>query len=404
MGSPLGALLKLTPLAAKRYNAALRSLGIELSKTLTSIHVDQRGFSPEYAELQYDYLGTDNPFIIIVDPAQKDLPMIYEVYSFERTMLHDFFETAGDAIPDITSSSALCIEVEEGVDMFTSAAELLFLDGFHLKAFTPSGLLESTGYQRQLVANAESPEFWLNSGNRQLLVSEAQTHGWLLDRHTQVPEIELTAGSFYTAMCGGVFVLRDRYLDEPVVVVPDKDSVFNPSPLDATVLRLDAKGIWKKLVELDLITIDLDFVTEHDHIIPMLQETVAGTAILQQHNDCDLAGATDAIVKSWLLKTELPKVYSKLQKLQLAIGKEAWLDADELDKDVRRLLIRPSSHLDEETTLVVWRLLLHRSPELVVHTYHYDRAQFERLYAQWPPNKQKWVAQLIQKYNPEKGD
>ena len=124
---------------AKKYNHVLKeAFGFECD--VDSFRVDKRGLSPElcaYLKKKYpdklefgeNYLniGSANQFIIIVSPDQKSAPLIAQQTSYENGLIDSMYEKARHTIEEVTQDELLFGEIENRINVFRTADDLLRL-------------------------------------------------------------------------------------------------------------------------------------------------------------------------------------------------------------------------------------------------------------------------------------
>ena len=124
----------------ERYNHALVSMGFQPTG-LKRFSVDMFGWSPEIAtekrSIYYLTHSLANPMGIIISINQRHAPLYFPYHSFDRAMISDFFDRFTAEIMDITTTDALCIDLENGVCNYAGLEDLLLVDSFILRAETP---------------------------------------------------------------------------------------------------------------------------------------------------------------------------------------------------------------------------------------------------------------------------
>ena len=132
----------------ERYNSALVSMGFQPTG-LDRFSVDMFGWSPEIATekktLYYLTHSLANPMGIIITIHQRHAPVYFPYHSFDRAMISSFFDRFAAEIMDITTTDALCLDLENGVSMYSGLEDLLLVDSFILRTETPGGLIAGIG-------------------------------------------------------------------------------------------------------------------------------------------------------------------------------------------------------------------------------------------------------------------
>ncbi|MCI5162699.1 MAG: hypothetical protein D3917_11920, partial [Candidatus Electrothrix sp. AX5] len=175
-----------------RYNDALVSMGFQPTG-LDRFSVDMFGWSPEIATekktLYYLTRSLANPMGIIISIHQRHAPVYFPYHSFDRAMISAFFDRFTAEIMDITTTDALCIDLENGLSAYSSLEDLLLVDSFVLRAETPHGLIAQAQKQQQLIVDfLDSDEQWEDEDKRQEIIDSAKKHGDMRQRKMRIAD------------------------------------------------------------------------------------------------------------------------------------------------------------------------------------------------------------------------
>lgn len=391
-----------TPELLLRYNHCLESLGIEQTQ-LNRFRVDGIGWSPEIAEERSDPLylcaGVANQRGVIVTPDQLGKPLYYPVNSFDRFVLHSWFERHQGAVAEITAKVAVGLDFVHDLTSFQSVRDLLLMKYIDVCA-SANGLMDASRHQAELVKRFETePLGWFDADLRDDILASAAEWGDLRFRRVDIPPCRYEVGSFYTAAFGGVFVLRNTSGQKSILVVENEESLETGSQFEARYIR--DKELIKLLIANGLLEIDAAWYANHidwleGKLNHMLVEVVA-----TKEPELDFVSLTTAQKRQRMAKYAkvLPTEFHSLERLVAALKQNVPLDESE---DVQNLLLRPSQSLDAEGRAVVWKLLCRIDPSDPVRLYVTDRNIFFDRYREWSPCKQGWVVQRLQEvFHPE---
>src|SRR3989339_1543427 len=141
------------PALVSRYNSCLKAIGKEPTN-LSVFMIDGQGWSPEIAKEKQDrmYLsnGEANQYAFILTPEQRGQPNYFPFHSFTRPLLEAFWKNFNKEIGDITTTSALILDLNQGLSHYTSPLDLMVVDSISLAAFTNDGLQDGAKEQGKL--------------------------------------------------------------------------------------------------------------------------------------------------------------------------------------------------------------------------------------------------------------
>ena len=132
-----GLILLKTPEMIARYNATLRSLGLEPT-ALKQFSIDGAGWSPEIAHEQGDnfYLshGVANQLAIIATPDQENMPIHFPFTSYDRRLMQAYFASFRQEIADLTGSTFIFLDIDQEMVEFESPHDLLLIDNVVIRS------------------------------------------------------------------------------------------------------------------------------------------------------------------------------------------------------------------------------------------------------------------------------
>lgn len=229
-------LVKIDGELVESYNHALQKL-IGKDTKLDTFSIDKRGFSPEInAELGPNYLQNSaaHRYIIIVTPNQVQADLMYDEFSFDKTVIEYVYRNYLSVISTVTRIDSLYGELNDGVTHFHGVEDSVLLNRVTVDLDTPSPFFKRAKKLQKLVDELRfQPDL--------LIENEAQHVKDILELVEEVGDIRsynftdlnitVNVECFYTQLFGGVFLFRSL-----------PDSAFHPvrNPYDIPKRKLDA--------------------------------------------------------------------------------------------------------------------------------------------------------------------
>lgn len=386
------------PQLVDRYNLCLKFLGIEPT-TLTLFSIDGIGWSPEIAiEKNNNYYlcaGIANPMGVIMSPNQHNKPVYFPFSSYERPMLHAYFERHHNAIADITATAFVGLDIDHELTRYESPYDLTLVRYVILRSVA-GGLFDAAKEQKTLIERFVSDSLdWFNPSLHQALIESGKKWGDLRHRQTDIPDFRFEVQSYYTLAFGGVFVLRSERTGSTILIIEDEDvaaktkNVEKYAEIDPELpLRLRREGFAE---------INLGWYRTHQDVLGEKKENLLAYVLCQKNPDINYTALKLAQKRQWALKLadELAPVYHQIERFsrELATGRNPKIDT--LPGELQLLLLRPHSKLPESEQDVVWMLLSHIQQIDVFRLYASDKNLFFTQCQTWPENFQDWAANLI---------
>ncbi|MCI5167820.1 MAG: hypothetical protein D3903_17455 [Candidatus Electrothrix sp. GM3_4] len=389
----------------ERYNSALISMGFKPTG-LDRFSVDMFGWSPEVATekrtLYYLTHSLANPMGIIISIHQRHAPVYFPYHSFDRAMISSFFDRFTAEIMDITTTDALCIDLENGVSTYAGIEDLLLVDSFILRAETPHGLIAEAQKQQQLIAEfQDSDVLWEDQNARQDLISSAKKHGDLRQRKMRIadfsyPNIEI----FYTEVMGGIYILKHPADEkQPVFVVckkPDRLNCADMDDADIQILPIDRKNLLRDLRKADFFQLDMKVYQNNPELLEYKKELLLANFICEQEQS--YSGWNEMRKKNFIARhaQEIPPLFFTIERLQkcFAAGKQFY------DIPLSVELINYLTIPHERMPAIYWpaleNLLSELDPSDPVRLFKYNKKRFYQEYKKYPPCKKQWVAELVE--------
>jgi hypothetical protein len=395
------------PAMVARYNACLQALGLEPT-ALTRFALDGLGWSPQVAKEKEnpDYLshGESNLYAIILTPEQQGRPVYRPMHSFDRAILGEVFRQGREVLYNLTAETGVCLDINQGIDHYRSPLDLLMVDSFTIRAFTPTKLMVNARRQRALVSRfREEPEAWQDEALLADLVESARRFGDLRTKRLILPDIPFSAiANFHTRALGGVFVFRSAPKGRvPIVVMEDADRFGGLEDSGRRIFSLRHKqGVLEALSAAGLIThgwAQADFAPRVERILREL----AVDAVYEGSCDKPFHELTSAQQKRWLFASEPLRspAHAELEELLRDLRSGRPVRHRKLGDEAWTLLFKPTAELGEETEAVLWRLLNHFSPTNLEALYRHSKDLFYRHYETWPEPRRQWALHYLKSLN-----
>ncbi len=212
-----GRLLEISePHLIARYNTALKAFGFEPTK-LERFSIDQTGFSPEIAkelgdDMYLDPLGV-NRRLIIVTPAQEELPVVHTAFSNTAQLMHEFFAGNRRAINALTIRDVIYGEIEDSVAEVRTIEDLLSIEDVQFKIKAGDGLLDKAAELRNLADRLTGePDFWRDDAALTRMVELAKATGDIRENPLVPEKVVFRHEAYWTSHFGGLYVFLDEKL------------------------------------------------------------------------------------------------------------------------------------------------------------------------------------------------
>jgi hypothetical protein len=395
-------------LMIERYNSALVSMGFQPTN-LEKFSVDMFGWSPEIAtekkSLYYLTHSLANPMGIILSIHQRHAPVYFPYHSFDRAMISSFFDRFAAEIMDITTTDALCIDLENGISTYSGLEDLLLVDSFVLRAETPGGLIAGAKKQRRLVADfLSSDSHWENKEKRQDIIDSSRKHGDLRQRKVRIadfvyPDIDI----FYTEALGGAYVLNKPSVDDQegtiFVVCKDPEQVNSFKGMkdgDVQILPIDRKNLLRDLRTAYFFQCDMKAYQNNPEQLEYKKELLLANFICEK--EASYSGWSKMKKKNFIARhaEEIPPLFFTLERLQkrFAAGKQFY-DVP-LSVELINYLTVPHERIPSIYRAALENLLSELDPSDPIRLFKYNKQRFYEEYKKYPPCKKQWVAELVE--------
>ena len=399
-------LSELIPISGKlveRYNLCLEKLGIKPTK-LTEFSIDGIGWSPEVAEekKQLNYLsnGEANQHGIIISPLQKGKPVYTPFHTFDREMMKEVFKTHGSKINDITRDCAICVDFDQGIDVFIEPMDILRYDTVTIKFDLINNLDEKQKEQLQLIERFNLDNNFIDEQLHGELLESAKKYGDLRNRDLLLEPIKFSTDSFYTKAFGGVYLLRGEDFISDILVFEDdtwyKEAIKN-TIYEGYMFHISQPELMDKLRSHDIIEAHLSV----EVTTPRYQRIKKALfARFLENTEHPIKAILDdpMLFKSYLNKLDvahLKKVNGLEMYLERLERSNEYKVEDLVDIDMYNALHKPHSSLTANHQDLIWQLLVNVSSLDVLYLYWYDKEQFYKTYQTWDESFKDWVIEVI---------
>ena len=397
---------ELIPVSGKlveRYNKCLLKLGFTPTK-LTSFFIDGIGWSPEIAEEKNDnyYLnnGEANPHCILITPLQKGLPVYNPFHSYDRALMKMVFKKHHEKIKDITRDSAICIDFDQGIDVFYDPLDVLKYTDVKITFRCINDLNKAQAKQLTLIEAFHKENNFIDESIHEQLIASAKKYGDLRGRDFTLDTVVYTTDSFYTKAFGGIYLLRN-FLD-PILIF-ESEATYKEAIKDTThdvlMYHIAQPELIQKLKDHLIIECDIksDFSKKR---YERIKKFIFSAFLTETNNPIH-----DILEDKMLFKSYLNRVSIEARKKVMSL--ERYLEKSQTHKDLKIkevvddevyfALHVPHSSLRANHQDLIWKLLVNIAPKDVLFLYWYDKEEFYKQYKTWDDSLKQWVIATINK-------
>ena len=385
----------------ERYNKCLVKLGFTETK-LKTFHIDGIGWSPEIAEEKDDvnYLnnGEANPHGIIISPLQKGKPVYLPFHTFDRDMMKYVFKVHGEKIKDITRDCAICLDFDQGIDVFYEPLDVLKYNKVTVNFHLIDRLWYIQKEQLELVDRFNTANNFIDENLHQELLDSAKAYGDLRDRDLDLHQLQYTTDSFFTRSFGGVYLLRDFI--KPIVVFKDETwykEAIKDTNYDVLIYHISQPELMEKLRDHLIIECDLEYVVTTKRYDRIKKFEMAQHLKKTQHPVGDIL-SDPLLFKSYLNKLDL-KIRKKVMSVEIYLEKletsNEFKIHDIVDAKLFDALHQPHSSLEAKHQDLIWKLLVNISEKDILFWYWYDKESFYNNFKTWDDSLKDWVVNTI---------
>ena len=400
-----GALVRVSGSLASRYNECLAMLGISPTK-LTEFSIDTMGWSPEISEEKKEkyYLNTGeaNTNAIIISPEQHGKPVYMPSHSFDHDLMNAVFVAYEKPIRDITKDSAICVHLDQKIDAFYEAFDLLQYGTIVVNFEILNNLDVRQKEQEALVADFQEGNNFIDRNFHKKIIASSNTYGDLRKRKLSLEPLSLKVSSFYTKAFGGVFVLKD-FIKE--IMIFESLETFNQAikndTVDILLFHKDHDELIHTLIKHIVLDGNLKKAVKTPRYERIKRHIFSAYLKNPAHSFEEILSSHFLFLKylNELDVTVQKKITGAELYFQKKIIDKSIKEEDFIDETYRKALQQPHSSLQEEHKTLIWKLLTKIAPVDPVHLYWYDKATFYESYETWDPGYREWVIDRILKNN-----
>lgn len=397
-----------TPSMVERYNRCLSDIGIAPTEC-RNFQIDGVGWSPQIAEekgrVNYLSHGEANQFAIILTPDQEGKPVYAPTHSFDFQLMSDVFRAARSQIANLTTETALWLDIDQQIDHYYSPLDLLMLEGITIRTTSVDRIIQAAREQRKMVAAfRDEVDLWMDGVARGKLIESAKSFGDLRFKPCIIPEIPFFGvRSFHTRAFDGVFVFRDLpgFFTDRILILENTRKHSRLIDKERSVFGIDDPSLYHALEKFKLIEMKADRISRDPELLEDLKDNLLAEAIYKNvDTEFDLANATSAQKKGAMsiARKFLPEEFFEIDDAKRLADKGKVGDGD-LSKKLKRLLAQPHRDLDENMSSLVWMLLMKMQPINLEILYRHSKQQFYKLYQSWPVQRRRWAVASLKARN-----
>jgi len=378
----------------ERYNKCLVHLGLEPTAH-TELHIDSIGWSPEVAEEKGNnyYLnhGGANPYGIILSPLQQKKPVYFPYHSFDRELVDYFYSRNELTIKDLTSDSAIIIDLDQNIDSFYEPSDLIDYNHVTVGFRVLNDLDLEQERQNKLVEKMYQGNNSLNENLHTKLLASANKFGDLRTRKLKLEEVDYITTSFYTKAFGGVFVFRSE--NEKHLLVFESEEVMNAHNHNYTVAHISSPQLLPELQRRGYVKFD-----------PLELDPERVERIAQLNFAQFVKGANHSVEEILSSKTLYLKYLNELSpKLKaFCTGPQRYLEKLAKGNEAQReyyitdeVFAAFHSPAKFEIANLLWILICRMQPCDPYLTYYYDKELFYEQFQTYDPSYQDWIINII---------
>ncbi len=385
----------------ERYNRCLVKMGFEKTN-LKAFSIDGLGWSPEIAEEKnapfYLNNGEANTHAIIITPKQKGIPVYNAFHSFDEELMKTVFKNHSEVIKDITRDSAICLDFDQGVDVFYEPLDVLKYATITIKFHLIDDLKQAKKEQLKLIEVFNQENNFIDEKIHSKILDSAKKYGDLRLRKVVLDSLKFTTDSFFTKAFGGVFILRDFV--KPILIFESKNS-FEEAKKDTTfnglIYHISDVELIEKLKSHSILEVNLEQELQSKRYERIKKYTFS--KLIKESNHPIKQILDDTILfKSYLNKIDIvsrkklmgAEIYLEKRKVSKSIKPQ-----DYINEELFVSLHKPHSSLKAAHQDLIWKLLVSIAPIDILFLYWYNREEFYKIFYALDDSMQDWVIEAI---------
>lgn len=395
----------------ERYNKALERL-IGKRTSLKLFHIDRSGYSPEIAKEfdDPDYLdvyGINKKFIIL-NVAQKDLPVIRSHFSSTGEFLKEFIEDNYNSIATLSALDSIFGELENNIHRIENVNDVINADTVQFHIETPKQLVDIAHQLNEKIAkmNDSNLESWLDDKKLNEISELAKKTGNI--RHNSVipQKIDYKKEAFFTSHCGGLYVFKNlsesslSKSNKTYIIYMNKDKFdFHE---DKNIEYIDGSNIQdvynflkdKKIIE-DFVKQDLH--SRKDKMMMKKYQIIADHLSVSSNMDVNVLNRFN--IKSVINEhfDTLPEIFHQLYHLVSNIDRDEHI-INKSDETLFYTCKIIEDNLPKSVIDLVNHLISNYTPYSYLRMINYNHQLFIEKFDEWSPNKRKYVIRYLQQH------
>lgn len=382
-----------------RYNDALIELGIAPTN-LKSFYIDALGWSPEIAKekdnLYYLGAGLPNPMAIILTPNQLSKPSFMSFNSYDKQAIDIFAQSFNQEIVDITTTHAICVDIDDSLIDYSSPLDLLLINYIVLRSELP-GLTKYANEQHELVEKfLQKPFGWMNKNVRAKIIESAKKYGDMRYRRTYIQPLRLTIPNFfYTQAFDGVYVMTNQKTYEKFLVLKEDKEELKKYVNNANIFLLGDNNFLNVLKKANIADFNQRYWETNLNELNDIIEFQKMRQLSEEMPELDLESISKPKLKSLLKKIKIDENIIILERIFKEIENKQEVEFNMLNQKIKWTLTLPNEKLHLYDKIIIRQALCKNSLIEPSTLYNINSALFLSEYNKWNQNLKSYVTNCI---------
>lgn len=392
----------------ERYNKALESLTGKRT-ALPCFHIDKTGYSPEIAvELNdEDYLdckGINKKFIII-DIAQREIPIIRSHFSSTGDFIKEFIEDNHESIFTLSALDSIYGELENNIYKIENLSDVINADKVDIHIETSKNLIDIAHHLNEKIEKLKnSPaEKWLNDEHLLEIVELSKKTGNIQHNSIIPTKTKYAKSSYFTSHFGGLYIfkgLKEPHRDQTgISYIISMDNKELPKYVPEDIQLIDGSNRLEVYEFLQKFNLIYDFA---ENEVGTLKDNMVFKKyqIINDYISMDIESSSD-ILNKLNIKSKindyfesLPENFHKLYRLLSNIEREECNVHSA--EEYLFYPCRVSEDVGKSTSGVLNHLLSNYTSSSYMRTIMYNPDLFMLNFNSWPDSKKKYVIRYLQ--------
>ena len=388
--------IKINGFLIERYNECLNLLGIKPTN-LTQFTIDAKGWSPEIAqeknEIHYLNNGDANNHAIIISPQQKDKEVLEPFHHFDQELIHLVFTHYEDVITDITKESAICLDFNQGIDVYNNSFDLLKYNKVEIKFYLTNDLKKVKEEQLALADDFDNGNNFIDVNLHQKILQSVRKYGDLRNRDVNLKPLFYAISSFYTKAFGGVFIFKDFI--KPLFVFESREyqkKAISNTSLDVLIYHVSDTELVDKLEDYIVIDNNVSTFIKSDKYNRVKKHVFA-----QLFSNLDHEFET-IFTNELIFKRYLNQLDEQGRTKLLSIENYAKDSSNFVSDDLWHTTYYPHSSLTTDTQDLLWKLLTKIAPKDPLYMFQHTKNLFKDNFSTWNESYKDYIINYIKKH------